>query len=107
MTMNLRRITSSCVALLALTALSAGAATSDVVDDVMRGDLAAIRALIARKADVNRPQADGATALHWAVYRNDLAVVDLLLRAGAQVKVANSFGVTPLSLAAQNGNAAI
>ena len=25
----------------------------------------------AQKADVNAPQADGATALHWAVYRSD------------------------------------
>ena len=105
--MNLRRIISSCAALLALTAMSASAATTDVADAIMRGDLPAVRALVARKADVNTPQADGATALHWAVYRNDLAAVDLLLKAGAHVKVANSFGATPLSLAAQNGNAAI
>ena len=38
----------------------------------MRGDAAAVRALLAQKADVNAPQADGATALHWAVYRGDL-----------------------------------
>src|SRR5262252_5874806 len=107
MTMNLRRTIGSCIALLALTATSAGAATSDVADAVMRGDLSSARALLSRKADVNSPQADGATALHWAVYRNDLAAVDLLLKAGARVKVANSFGATPLSLAAQNGNAAI
>jgi ankyrin repeat protein len=31
-----------------------------------------------RKADVNTPQVDGATALHWAVYRDDLDA-DLLL----------------------------
>ena len=29
-------------------------------------------ALIQQKADVNAPQADGATALQWAAYRNDL-----------------------------------
>ena len=107
MTMNLRRTIGRCTALLALTATGAGAATSDVADAVMRGDLSSARALLTRKADVNTPQADGATALHWAVYRNDLAAVDLLLKAGARVKVANSFGATPLSLAAQNGNAAI
>ena len=107
MTINMRRTISSCAALLALTAMSAGAATTDVADAVMRGDLPAARALLAKKADVNTPQADGATALHWAVYRNDVAAVDLLLKAGAHVKVANSFGATPLSLASQNGNAAI
>jgi ankyrin repeat protein len=109
MTMNLRRTMGSCALLLAvaLTAMTAGAATTDVADAVKRGDLPAVRALLARKADVNAPQADGATALHWAVYRNDLGAVDLLLNAGAHVKVANSFGATPLSMAAQNGNAAI
>ncbi len=108
MTMNMRRaIIASCAALLGLTAMSAAAATSDVADAVMHGDLPAVRALLARKADVNVPQADGATALHWAVYRNDAAAVDLLLKAGARVKVVNGFGATPLSLAAQNGNAAI
>ena len=44
----------------------------------MRGDKAAVRALIAKKADVNAPQDDGATALHWAVYRGDKELVDLL-----------------------------
>jgi len=107
MTMNLHRTIGICAALVVSTALGAGAATSDVADAVSRGDLAALRTLLARKVDVNAPQADGATALHWAVYRNDLAAVDLLLKAGANAKAANSFGATPLSLAAQNGNAAI
>ena len=56
----------------------------------MRGDSAAVRTLLSQKADVNAPQADGATALHWAVYRDDVAIVDLLLKAGANAKVANS-----------------
>jgi ankyrin repeat protein len=56
---------------------------------------------------VNAPQADGATALHWAVYREDLPTVDLLLRAGAKATAANGFGATPLSLAAESGNVAI
>ena len=73
----------------------------------MRGDTAAVRALLAQKADVNAPQADGATALHWAVYRGDLELADLLLRAGANAKAANREGVTPLWLASVNGDAAI
>ena len=97
----------SCAALLLLTTMGVGAATSDVADAVMRGDSAAVRRLLTQKADVNAPQADGATALHWAVYRDDLATVDLLLKAGANAKAANSFGATPLSLAAENGNPAI
>ena len=112
MTMNLRRaavprVTVSCAALLLLTTMGLGAATSEVADAVMRGDSVAVRRLLTQKADVNTPQADGATALHWAVYRDDPATVDLLLKAGAIAKVANAYGATPLSLAAENGNPAI
>jgi ankyrin repeat protein len=83
------------------------AAGSDVADAVMRGDIAAVRALLAQKADINAPQADGATALHWAVFRADPALTSLLLQAGADPKVANREGATPLSLACMSGNAAI
>jgi ankyrin repeat protein len=88
-------------------ATSVVAAKSDVADAVMRGDSAAVRALLAQKADVNATQADGATALHWAVYRADAALTELLLEAGANPKVANREGATPLSLACLNGNAVI
>src|SRR4030095_9859887 len=116
MAMNLRRAvrgatalraTVSCAALFLLTIAGVRAATSDVADAVMRGDSAAVSRLLTQKADVNAPQADGATALHWAAYREDLATVDLLIKAGADAKVANHYGSTPLSLAAENGNPAI
>ena len=42
------------------------ASRSEVADAAARGDITAVRALIAQKDDVNAPQADGATALHWA-----------------------------------------
>ena len=79
------------------------AATSDVADAMMRGDVAAVRALIQKKADVNAPQGDGATALHWAVYRDSVEAVDLLVRAGAK-STANRTGMTPLAMAALYGN---
>ena len=91
--------------LLCVTA-SVRAAASDVADAVMRGDIAAARALIQKKADVNAAQDDGATALHWAVYRGNAELVDLLLRAGAK-SVANREGMTPLAMAALYGNAPI
>ena len=56
---------------------------------------------------MNAPQADGATAIQWAAYRNDLALADVLITAGANVKTANRDGATALSLAAINGNAAM
>ena len=67
----------------------------------------AVRSLLKQKVDVNAPQPDGTTALHWAVRQDDLETADLLIRAGANVKAANRFGATPLSLAATNGNAAM
>jgi ankyrin repeat protein len=106
--MTLKRMLGSCLGVaLALTTSLGAAAKSDVADAVMRGDAAAVRALLAQKTDVNATQADGATALHWAVYREDLATTDLLIAAGANVKVANREGATPLSLACLNGNAVI
>ena len=95
------------VAALSLSSSLLGAARSDIADAAMRGDAAAVRALLARKADVNAPQADGATALHWAVYRGDRELVVALIRAGANVKAANREGATPLWLASVNGDAAI
>jgi len=34
-------------------------------------DVLANQKMILQKVDVNAPQVDGATALHWAVYRQD------------------------------------
>jgi len=73
---------------------------------MMRGDVAAVRALIQKKADVNAAQDDGATALHWAVYRDNVEVVDMLLRAGAK-SAPNREGMTPLAMAALYGSAQI
>jgi ankyrin len=86
---------------------AAPGARKDVADAAMKGDRAAVRALIAQKADVNAPQVDGATALHWAMYRDDAEMADMLIRAGANVKAANRDGVTPLAMAALYGNPAM
>jgi ankyrin repeat protein len=94
--------------LVVLTLASAGlslAGPSDVADAAARGDLAAIRTLIGQKANVNAAQVDGATALHWAVYRDNLEMADALIRARANVKAANRNGITPLHMASLYGNA--
>jgi len=101
-----RRIAGSCLVVL-VAALYAAAASSDVADAAMKRDAAAVRGLLQQKADVNAPQADGSTALHWAVHFDDVNMVQMLIGAGANVKATNRFGVTPLALACQNGNAAI
>ena len=66
-----------------------------------------VPALLKQRVDVNTPQGDGATTLHWATHWDDLDTVDLLIRAGAKVNAANSLGVTPISLACTNGSAAM
>ena len=84
---------------------TAAAAGSEVADAAMKQNREAVRLLLQRKADVNAPQVDGTTALHWAVRADDLEMADSLIRAGARVTVANRQGVTPLQLAALNGSA--
>ena len=81
--------------------------TSPLADAAKRQDGAALRALLRDGADVDRPQGDGATALHWAAYRDDVETVRLLLASGAAVDPANALGVTPLWLAANNGSPAV
>ncbi|MEX2175338.1 MAG: ankyrin repeat domain-containing protein [Pirellulaceae bacterium] len=90
-----------------LVAGSVGAAESPLADAAETKDAAEIRALLERQANVNAPQADGMTALHWATYHDDPETVKQLLAADADAKAANRYGVTPLSLACTNGNGTI
>jgi uncharacterized protein len=85
----------------------AAAPTATLADAAEKSDRSAVHALLKQHVDVNAAQADGMTALHWAVHHNDSAMVDALLTAGANVKAASRYGVTPLSLACTNGNSAL
>jgi len=104
--MSMTRVLAFVVPLLALAEL-AGAAASDIADAAMRGDKEAVRSLIEQNANVNTPQVDGTTALHWAVRADDLETAELLIHAGANVSAANHAGATPMLLASINGNAAM
>ena len=91
--------------LLLSSAGSAGAAADEtLVEAVRSGDHAVVRALVEAGGDVERPEPDGTTALHWAVRQDQTEITDLLLRAGADADAANRYGVTPLSLAGTNGS---
>lgn len=83
-------------------AVSSFAAAGDtrLVEAVKAANHAAAVALIAQKADVNAPEADGTTPLHWAIHNNDVDLVRRLIRAGADVNAKNQYGATPLSEAA-------
>jgi ankyrin repeat protein len=105
--MRLATRVSGCALALAVSVASVAAAEAPLVQAVKKGDAAAVRTLLQQKANVNAPEVDGTTALHWAANRDDLAMVDQLIRAGANVKAADRYGITPLSLAATNGSAAV
>jgi len=87
--------------------LIASAADSRLADAAKKDDKKAVRALVEQHADVNAPQVDGTTALHWAAHQDDLETAQLLLKAGAHANAANRYGVTPLSQACLNGNGAM
>ena len=57
--------------------------------------------------DVDTPQPDGATALHWAAHWNHVATIDALVDAGANVDAENEYGATPLWVACANRHTGI
>jgi len=93
---------------LLVTLLPVLAATdSAVVTAAKDGDLRTVRALLAKKANVNEPARDGSTALLWAVYHSDAEMTKALLAAGAKVDTPNKYGVTPLIQAGRGGDTAL
>ena len=101
-----RRAAFGCLAVLGIVAtLAADGPEAALMDAVKSGNRAAVRALLARRVDVNAREPDGTTALHWAVRSDDRETVRTLLQSGARANLANRYGVTPLSLAALNGDA--
>ena len=95
-------------ALLALpVGTSAAARSAAIVDAVKSGNTKQARALVLQKTNVNATDVDGSTALHWAAYRGDVDLVDLLLQAGAKAITVNAYGVAPLALAVEGGNPAV
>jgi uncharacterized protein len=102
--MSIRRVIGGCFVTLLLSAQGLTAAGSDIADAAMNKNKDVVRSLLQKKADVNAPQVDGTTALHWAARADDLETAELLIRAGANVSAANREGVTPMQLAAINGS---
>ena len=93
---------------LAMTAATPAGAPDPVLDAARKGDLKALKALIAKGADVNNALGDGMTALHFAAERNDADAVALLIKAGARLDAGTRIGHhTPLHVAAKAGSAAV
>jgi ankyrin repeat protein len=75
-------------------------AADSLVDLVEAKNHDAAVALLGQGADVRARSADGTTALHWAVYNDDVDLVERLIRAKADVSAANDYGATPMMQAA-------
>lgn len=88
--------------------LFAGVSGDAALVDLAKADnqQAAI-ALIDQHVNVNMPESDGTTALHWASHNGDVELVKRLIAAGADAKAKNQFGATPMSEAAFLGNVPI
>jgi ankyrin repeat protein len=104
-----RRLSVSVLVALFMTALvGAAPSSSPVADAAMRGDRDAVRTLLKQGADVSAAQGDGMTALHHAADRGDVAMVEMLVYAGANVAATTRIGqYTPLHIASQSGSAAV
>jgi ankyrin repeat protein len=100
-----RLIPGLCLTLLTSVIMTAAAIDAPLANAVMNGDRDAVRSLLKQKANVNAAQGDGMTALHWAAFRDDLEVAQLLVQNGANAKAVTRNGsLTPMFMAAKNGN---
>lgn len=89
---------------LAVLAALASQAQADLIADARAMNLDAVNAAIREDANVNARMPDGTTALHWAAYNGQLALVDLLIESGADVNARNDYGSSPMSEAAVRGD---
>ncbi len=88
--------------------MAEAASDTALVDAAKSGNRAQIEAILqGNPTAVAQVGPDGTTALHWAVNRDDVEMVDLLIRARADVKAQNRYGFPPIAFAAVNGNAAV
>jgi ankyrin repeat protein len=101
---RLRAVIAASLIAVLLPAVALAAGDTRLADAAMKGDGAAVRALLGEKVDVNAPGVDGTPALHWSVRVDNVEMARTLIGAGANVKLANRYGITPLALATSNGS---
>jgi uncharacterized protein len=95
------RLRCALFAVFTLLPLSGWSALPELVE---AGNRSGAIAELSQGADVNARSIDGTTALHWAVYQEDVELIAQLIDNGADVNIANDYGATPLSIAAIDAN---
>lgn len=83
-------------------AAAVDAGTTELMLAAHTGNVASIKELVGKGADVNSQDAYGWTALRYAVRSNNLGVVESLIAHGADVNLASYSGRTPLMSAIGN-----
>jgi ankyrin repeat protein len=79
-----------------------------LLDAIKADDGAEARRLLSvDRASADAAEADGTTALHYAVENGDVELARMLLDAGADPAAQNRYGVGPLHIGALNGDAAV
>ena len=71
------------------------------------GNINLVRMLLAKGADVNAQNQEGATALMFAIIKGDTKIVKLLLDRDADVNAQGEDGFTALMFASENGHAEV
>ncbi len=89
------------------TATPGHAAERQLVDAAREGDLVTLERLLTAEVDPDSTHPDGSGALHWSVYRGDMAATRSLIAGGASVGLATPTGMTALSMAAERGDAVL
>ena len=93
--------------LMPLLLTEANALESLVTDAAENGDIALVKQLLKEGVEVNEPQGDGMTALHWAAERGNSELAEILIYAGANPMAGTRIGqYRPMHLAAKKGKAA-
>src|SRR5829696_9247272 len=96
-----------CVIAIGATVFVQAAGDPALVVAARDGDAESVRALLAKRVNVNEVAQDGSTAILWAVHQSDVRMVRELAAAGAYLNTINRYGVTPLLEASRTGDAAM